>query len=419
MSNENELSYREVISRNGDLQKQLRREKMIIKLLKKENAVQLRVIGQLKTLLNAHQTKPTCLFRHRWCNIDHSKYNLVKSVCQPNQHQRSSIKADNPKDTMCPLALAKKVDKLQRKYGIPSHSSRENTSEDLICPEFASIWKNVLCFGFKILEVDPIKTKTISNNQLHFKPSKNKYTFSSIILESRPYKFKSAVLKTKQTGFRKTILPEPMSDADLAKALNIDQFELEEAFGYSKSDLNKICNDDVYEMDTCGLELLNESELSTANFGQEAAVDLDDKELAAAFGYVDTCSGDDAMHEHMNEDTSDNENIAAECGHGKSADDTADSGDIAAQFGYGTGADNTTDSGDIAAEFGYGTDDDNMATGASNDEYDATEGEETTEDEGSSYEDDASFSSGDGETHTSSESSSSDTSQDDDLYSSS
>ena len=172
-------------------------------------------------------------------------------------------------------------------------------------------------------------------------------------------------------------------------------------------------------MDTCGLELLDESELNTANFGQEAAVDLDDKELAAAFGYVDTCSGDNAMHEHMNEDTSDNENIAAECGHGKSADDTADSGDIANQFGYGTGADNTTDSGDIAAEFGYGTDDDNMATGASNDEYDATEGEETTEDEGSSYEDDASFSSGDGETHTSSESSSSDTSQDDDLYSSS
>ena len=64
MSNENELSYREVISRNGDLQKQLRREKMIIKLMKKENAVQLQVIGQLKTLMNAHQTKPTCLFRH-------------------------------------------------------------------------------------------------------------------------------------------------------------------------------------------------------------------------------------------------------------------------------------------------------------------------------------------------------------------
>ena len=37
------------------------------------------------------------------------------------------------------------------------------------------------------------------------------------------------------------------------------------------------------EIDTCGLELQDENELNIASYGKNTAIDLEDKELAAAF----------------------------------------------------------------------------------------------------------------------------------------
>ena len=53
---------------------------------------------------------------------------------------------------------------------------------------------------------------------------------SVVILESRPYKFKSQERKGKPRTFNKGDRYEPMTDAELAAALNIHVKEVEEFF---------------------------------------------------------------------------------------------------------------------------------------------------------------------------------------------
>ena len=78
MSVENVLSYESLLAQNLHLQKELRKESKRKIYLMKETEVQRQIILQLKNLAE-NQTKPLCSLGHRWCRIDHYKYNLVKS----------------------------------------------------------------------------------------------------------------------------------------------------------------------------------------------------------------------------------------------------------------------------------------------------------------------------------------------------
>ena len=71
-------------------------------------------------------------------------------------------------------------------YWVPP-SFRQEVSEDLICSEFLTIWENVLFFQHNVLKSFPIKANSIQFPQ---KSYKKKYHHTSIILESRPLKFR-------------------------------------------------------------------------------------------------------------------------------------------------------------------------------------------------------------------------------------
>ena len=111
-------------------------------------------------------------------------------------------------------------------YGVPP-SFRQEVSEDLICSEFLTIWENVLFFQHNVLKSFPIKANSIQFPQ---KSYKKKYHHTSIILESRPLKFRIKKRTSKLKTSKK--LHEPMNDSQLAKALSMDEMELAEAFGY-------------------------------------------------------------------------------------------------------------------------------------------------------------------------------------------
>ena len=78
MSAESVLSYESLLAQVAHLQKELRKENARKIYLMKETEVQRQIILQLKNLAK-NQTQPLCSLGHRWCRINHHKYNIVKS----------------------------------------------------------------------------------------------------------------------------------------------------------------------------------------------------------------------------------------------------------------------------------------------------------------------------------------------------
>ena len=72
------LSYDSLLAQIAHLQKEIKKENRRKIYLMKETEVQRQIISQLKNLTKNH-TKPLCSLGHRWCRIDHHKYNIVKS----------------------------------------------------------------------------------------------------------------------------------------------------------------------------------------------------------------------------------------------------------------------------------------------------------------------------------------------------
>ena len=113
-------------------------------------------------ILSADQTKFTCSLGHYGCNINHETYNYVKPVYKPNSNSTGVKNSQKPKPTdlqscnhhvsVFQSSLTRKIDKLQCFYGLPA-SHRQNTADDLISPEFASIWENLFVFNNQMSEI--------------------------------------------------------------------------------------------------------------------------------------------------------------------------------------------------------------------------------------------------------------------------
>ena len=91
------------------------------------------------------------------------------------------VKLHRQKENSFQAKVVKTVDRLQSKYGVPP-SSRENSAEDLIVSEFASIWDNILSFQHNVLKVDGDKKSTTSHNPLQTKINSKKHDDRSNIL---------------------------------------------------------------------------------------------------------------------------------------------------------------------------------------------------------------------------------------------
>ena len=197
--------------------------------LTKENSMLVRIISQIQNLLLNCQTKSLCSLGHHWCKIDHVKYNYVKQAGF-DQHHKKHPKCDSQKtnihlkenafkveckDAKNLVKLNRKIDDLQSKYGLPTPLLRNNTAGDLMCSEFATLWDNVLCFGFKIVETYKEDSDSIQVKQ---KSSKQKHNRSNIILKSRPLKFTS-----NKTSKKSLTSYFPMTDVELAIALNMEE----------------------------------------------------------------------------------------------------------------------------------------------------------------------------------------------------
>ena len=90
-NNKKVQSYGSLLSENSSLKKELYLEKMRKEALVAETKIQSRVISQLKTLLQT-QTKPLCCLGHRWCKIDHQKYNYRSSQPEKDLVERKKVK---------------------------------------------------------------------------------------------------------------------------------------------------------------------------------------------------------------------------------------------------------------------------------------------------------------------------------------
>ena len=64
-------------------------------------------------------------------------------------------------------------------------------------------------------------------------------------MESLPYKFESRRKVRKSNSVNKPTVYEPMTNGELAKALNISELELAQAFGYDEDGPTQAYNDDV------------------------------------------------------------------------------------------------------------------------------------------------------------------------------
>ena len=112
-----------------------------------------------------------------------------------------------------------------------------------------------------------------------------------------------------------------MTDRELAQALELDDQELAEAFGYCDRVVDNMFQDDDYQLDTCGLKLIEdvkrddksatEDEILAAEHGYHnmSCVSVDSVELAAEFGY----SAQGALSEAHSVDSVE---LAAEFGYG-------------------------------------------------------------------------------------------------------
>ena len=284
------------------LQRELCKEKIKVKWMKKETDAQSTVIAQLKKLLIMNQTKLVCSQGHRYCVIDHKKYNLVRTV---KNRKNSEYKEKNKYTSsllLHPMKLAKKIDQIQLKYSVPP-SLRENLSDDGIHPEFSDVWKNVISFSQHVLEAP---TSKFPFAQSYVKTRKPSYVHKSVILGSpRPYKFKIEKQARKPKAVKSNCHYEPMTDAQLAEALDISERELAEAFGCNGYDqvVPEAFNCEEEDIiDTDGLKLVdgydigkNEDELSRGDkslapaFGyfEESENSQNDRDLAAEFCYAD------------------------------------------------------------------------------------------------------------------------------------
>ena len=425
-------SYGALISKINELNDIVLKEKLRSKWLVKETEIQARVISQLKSLLSINQTKRMCMLGHRSCNIDHLKYNLVVKNYATSRKQENPVMKNLAiqNSSKCPRTdcswiskICRVTDKLQSSYSAPPTVVR-NLVEDGVDPEFSSIWENVFAINQHIaVHQSP---KTFIQNNSKFKavdkyPKKDVYHNRSVILESNPFKFDRKKTTKKPKPVPKDY--EPMTDAQLAKALSMDERELAEAFGYHDTVVNEKFEDDEYAVDTEGLHLVDDCELTGgSNFHNIQANVQTDLELAAAHGYYDEtdveiidniqsmCQTDmelAAAHGYGIE--TEVENLAAAHGHYDGSDTSLDDDELAAAFGYGSCRSNITSADDadhgasetVTDSSGDSSNsDDGSGDSASCDEgYDATDG--TTDDDdyhdtsvGSAEGDDFSSSSG-------------------------
>ena len=364
------------------------KEKLLNYWLSKENETQSRIISQLKSLLTLHQTKPGCIYGHRHCKINHLKYNLVRHVNVPRKLYPMVEKLPERNPLLCSgeecgwiSKLCRTSDKLQSKYGIPP--SNRDLSEDDVCPELFTIWENVLSFNCHVL--DNVST----NSFIQTKPKpKSEYRQKSVILESRPFKFSTKKTIKKPKAVSKVY--EPMTDAELAKALSIEEIELAEAFGYHDNlaienvedgdiAIHEKFDDDNYAVDTDGLCLLDDekaADMYNLNIYQSNCDD--DVELAAAHGY----------HGQMDFNESDLDNVYVKLAAAHGYDVESDIEEIAAAHGYhDAGESNSSlDDDELAAAFGYGSGrSEEMSNGDTTD--DTSEGTNVSSDAGSSFSD--------------------------------
>ena len=87
----NVLSYGALKTKFNCLNEVVKNEKILNKWLLKETIIQARIISQLKSLLSLNQTKSVCMLGHKWCRIDHTKYNLIKQVVKVPHEQENRL----------------------------------------------------------------------------------------------------------------------------------------------------------------------------------------------------------------------------------------------------------------------------------------------------------------------------------------
>ena len=91
------LSYGALQSRFKCIEKQLVKEKLLVGLLKEENVVQNRIIGQLKKLMLSNQTKPnrSCILGHKYCLVYHKRYNLVLTKLEDTWDNSKCVESES------------------------------------------------------------------------------------------------------------------------------------------------------------------------------------------------------------------------------------------------------------------------------------------------------------------------------------
>ena len=382
------LNYEAVTAQNSQLKQELSRKTQS---LRKISELQDGFVNQIGDLLKTYQTKSMCFLGHFRCNIDHRRYNYVKpshvlnSKPSMKKNQISEpTKSSHINDPMCPSRLIRKINKLQCMYGLPSPMSEIPTT-NLVPPEFTSIWVNVFAFNEHMSEISSQVVTPGMNTKSKINSSRTKFKNSSIILESRPLKiFKTPDTKKKEV-IKSSIKYEPMNDAELATALGLDEAEIARAFGYDDEDTSIKAvypvYDEEYEIDTEGLDLINDRELA-ASFGYVEDIDtsLDDRDLAAAHGYHD-----DSELDHRNEPQEPNEIADADQNQDSSADHDSSKGLSGGDLGERSSC-STNDDGDCSGTMNEGNVTGSMDEGDFSDTMDETDTSSSADD----YEDSSS-----------------------------
>ena len=147
-------------------------------LLKEENVVQNRIIGQLKKLMLSNQTKPnrSCILGHKYCLVYHKRYNLVLTKLEDTRDNSKCVESESrenfklSKDVAFMKKMTRRINALQSMYGVPA-KCLELVSESLIHPELLSIWRNASSFNRQLnvlanVECPIVKTKSCKFNRL-------------------------------------------------------------------------------------------------------------------------------------------------------------------------------------------------------------------------------------------------------------
>ena len=135
--------YGLLLSKVACLTKELVLEKNRKKALLEETKIQSVVIAHLKSLLKT-QTQPSCELGHKWCRMDHKKFNFnachfkMKTCSKDYDHKRIDTTGQQCDQKRFIAKLKRKTDHLQSKFGYPA-LQRINIKDDLIDPEFLTI----------------------------------------------------------------------------------------------------------------------------------------------------------------------------------------------------------------------------------------------------------------------------------------